>query len=253
MVKLYAVGTAGSGKSTFIGAFAAWMEEQGFRYSIINLDPGADDLPYEADIDIRRWFTLPEIMKEYGLGPNGAQVVGADMVALKIDEMKEELERTSYDYALIDTPGQLELFAFRESSEQIIRRLGNEDAMLAFLFDPLLSREASGFASLLMLSATVHFRFHLPFVSLLGKSDILSTEEKDRIMKWSTVEGSLYDTLMEQEDMKGHFSFEIFKAMENLGTYKKLIPLSSMTGEGITDVYSIAQGIFGAGEDLSAD
>ncbi len=253
MVKLYAVGTAGSGKSTFVGAFAEWMEVQGFRYSIINLDPGADELPYEPDIDIRQWFTLPEIMKEYGLGPNGAQIVGADMVALKIDDIKEGLERTSYDYALIDTPGQLELFAFRESSRHITEKLGDEDAMLAFLFDPVLSREPSGFASLLMLSATVHFRFHLPFVNLLGKSDLLKPEDRDMILDWSTGDDSLYNALREQDDMRGSFNFEMFKAMENIGTYRKVIPLSSVTGEGIPDIYSIAQGIFGAGEDLSAD
>ncbi len=253
MVKIYAVGTAGSGKSTFVGAFAEWMEERGFRYSLINLDPGADELPYEADIDIRQWFTLPEIMKEYGLGPNGAQVVGADMVALKIEEIKEELERTSYDYALIDTPGQLELFAFRESSHHITGKLGDEDAMLAFLFDPVLSKEPSGFASLLMLSATVHFRFHLPFVNLLGKYDLLGPEEKERILDWSTSDNSLYEALRNEDGMKAHFSFEVFKALENIGTYRKLIPLSSMTWEGIPDVYSIAQGIFGAGEDLTAD
>lgn len=253
MVKLYAVGTAGSGKSAFIGAFAEWMEEQGFRFSIINLDPGAEEIPYEADIDIRQWFTLPQVMKEYGLGPNGAQVVAADMVALKIDEIKEALEKTAYDYALIDTPGQLELFAFRESSEEMVRRLGDEDAMLAFLFDPVLSKEPSGFASLLMLSATVHFRFSLPFVNLLGKSDLLSTEEKDKILEWSSDENSLYTALREGHGMRAHFSLEIFKAMENLGAYRKLIQTSSMDGEGFADVYSVAQGIFGAGEDLNAE
>ena len=253
MVKIYAVGTAGSGKSTFIGAFAEWMEEQGFRVSVINLDPGAEELQYEPDIDIREWFTLPQIMKEYGLGPNGAQIAGADMVATKIDEIRDELERTDYDYALIDTPGQVELFAFRASSSEITRRLGEEDSMLAFLFDPIISKEPSGFASLLMLSATVHFRFSLPFVNLLGKSDLLSHEERERILDWSTGEDSLYNALREQRDMRGNFNLEIFKALENLGTYRKLIPLSSLTGEGIPDVYSIAQGIFGAGEDLTAD
>lgn len=253
MVKIYAVGTAGSGKSTFIGAFAEWLEERGFRFSVINLDPGADELPYEPDIDIRERFTLPEIMKEYGLGPNGAQIVGADMVALEIDKIKEELERTAYDYALIDTPGQLELFAFRGSSTEITRRLGDEDAMLAFLFDPVISKEPSGFASLLMLSATVHFRFQLPFINLLGKSDLLSPEELDRIMDWSTGDDSLYQALKEQKDMRGHFSFEIFKAMESIGTYRRVFPLSSVTGEGLPDVYTVAQEIFGAGEDLSAD
>ncbi len=250
MVKIYALGTAGSGKSTFIAALAGWMEEKGFNYSVVNLDPGAEDIPYEADIDIREWFTLPQIMKEHNLGPNGAQIAGADMVAVKIPEIKDELERTAYDYALIDTPGQLELFAFRESSAHITEKLGEEDSMLAFIFDPMLARTPSGFASLLMLAATVHFRFSLPFLNLLGKKDLLLPEEEERILDWSSSENSLYEALRKESGMRANMNLEIFKALEGLGTYRKLIPLSSFTGEGLADVYSIGQQIFGAGEDL---
>ena len=104
-----------------------------------------------------------------------------------------------------------------------------------------------------MLSATVHFRFKLPFLNLLGKTDLLTYEEMNRILEWSSGEESLYNALCEQKDMRGHFSLEVFKALESLGTYRKLIPTSSVTGEGIPDIYSVAQGIFGAGEDLTTD
>ena len=251
MVKLYAVGTAGAGKSTFIGALAEWMESRGFNITVINLDPGAEELPYEPDIDIRERFTLPEVMKEYNLGPNGAQIVAADLVALEIRKIKEEMERTDYDYALIDTPGQLELFAFRGSSTEIVDTLGAEDSMLIFLFDPIISKEPTGFASLLMLSATVHFRFQIPFMNLLGKSDALSREELDKILDWSMSEDALYNALREERNMRGSFNLEIFKAMESLGTYRKVIPSSSLEELGFQEVYTIAQEIFGAGEDIT--
>ncbi len=253
MVKVYALGTAGSGKSTFIAAMAEWMEKNGFRFSIVNLDPGAEEIPYEPDVDIRDWFTLTEVMKQHKLGPNGAQVAAADMIAIHIPEIRDRLESTVYDYALIDTPGQLELFAFREASAHIVEQLGSEDALLAFIFDPILAKTPEGFASLLMLSSTVHFRFYLPFLNLLGKADLLTQEERDMILEWGSSDESLYNALRESKGMRANMSLEVFKALELLGAYRKLIPMSAYDGEGMEDVYSIAQQIFGAGEDLSPE
>jgi GTPase SAR1 family protein len=260
MVKIYAVGTAGAGKSTFVGAFADWLEAIGASVVIVNLDPGAEELPYEPDIDIRERFTLPMVMKEYNLGPNGAQVVASDLVAMEIKNIKNEMEKIEYDYALIDTPGQLELFAFRGSSLEITDTLGREDSMLAFLFDPIISKEPSGFATLLMLSAAVNFRFSLPFLNLLGKTDLLNQEQLNRILDWSMLDDALYNALREEKDMRSTFNLEVFKAMELLGTYRKVIPISAfklarpsennIEKVGFQEVYTISREIFGAGEDI---
>ncbi len=69
---IYFVGTAGSGKSTMVQAYKEWLDHNGIDSIIVNLDPGADSLPYEADIDIREWIDLGGVMDEYALGPNGA-------------------------------------------------------------------------------------------------------------------------------------------------------------------------------------
>ncbi len=253
MVKIYALGTAGSGKSTFIAAMAEWMEKNDFMATLVNLDPGAEEIPYEPDVDIREWFTLTEVMKQHGLGPNGAQVAAADLIALHISEIKDALDRTDYHYALIDTPGQLELFAFRESSSHIVQQMGQEDSMLTFIFDPALAKSPEGFASLLMLSTTVHFRFYLPFLNLLGKTDMLQPDERDKILRWGSSDEDLYNALRETHDMRGNMSLEVFKSLELLGAYRKLIPISSYDGEGMVDVYSAAQQIFSGGEDLSPE
>ncbi|MDD2779788.1 MAG: ATP/GTP-binding protein, partial [Candidatus Methanomethylophilaceae archaeon] len=78
---IYFVGTAGSGKSTLVSAYRSWLLERGIDVAVLNLDLGADALPYEADVDIREWVSMNEVMDEYALGPNGAQVVAADLMA----------------------------------------------------------------------------------------------------------------------------------------------------------------------------
>ena len=37
----------------------------------VNLDPAVANLPYEPNIDIRDTVNYKEVMKQYGLGPNG--------------------------------------------------------------------------------------------------------------------------------------------------------------------------------------
>ncbi|MCQ2070343.1 MAG: ATP/GTP-binding protein, partial [archaeon] len=113
MRNVYFVGTAGSGKSTMVGAFKNWLDDNEIDSITVNLDPGAERLPYVPDIDIREWISLDRVMSEYGLGPNGAQIVAADLMAVNINKISDKLDTYDTEYVLIDTPGQLELFAFR--------------------------------------------------------------------------------------------------------------------------------------------
>ncbi len=47
-VSIFFTGTAGSGKSTLVGTFHRWMDNNGYSALAVNLDPGAEVLPYEA-------------------------------------------------------------------------------------------------------------------------------------------------------------------------------------------------------------
>ena len=65
------VGTAGCGK-LLTKSYSKWLRENEFKAAIVNLDSGVYALPYAPDFDIRRIFTLEELMVKYNLGPNGA-------------------------------------------------------------------------------------------------------------------------------------------------------------------------------------
>ena len=59
---IFFIGTAGSGKSTLTSNFHDWIKLRGIDSIIVNLDPGAENLPYKPDVDIRDWIKLSEIM-----------------------------------------------------------------------------------------------------------------------------------------------------------------------------------------------
>jgi GPN-loop GTPase len=248
---IYFTGTAGAGKTSLVLAFAEWMRSAGYDATIVNLDPGSEAPENEADIDIREWVRLVDLQSEYGLGPNGAQVVAADMIALKVFEVKQAVQEEKADYILIDTPGQIELFAFREASKAIVDALSGDRSVIAFLYDPVLARTAAGFVSLLMLGATVEFRFRLPMLNVLAKADVLNAEQLREIMGWSDDPGALYDAIGRDSPTPDvQLSTELFRAIETMAPLVGLVPTSAKEGSGLEDLYHSFQRVFAGGEDL---
>lgn len=249
---IYFIGTAGSGKSTMTAAFQEWMGDKDLDTVVMNLDPGAADLAYEPDVNVRDWVKLEDIMDEYGLGPNGAQIMCADLVAVNIRELAEALETYKTNYVLIDTPGQMELFAFREASRAIVEAFGQEDSYLVFLSDASLARSPTGLLSLVMLSATTQFRFLIPLLNVLSKSDLFSEDDLETLLQRTGDPYRLYHDLFEERG-ESAVTVEMFKALENVGVYRTMVPVSARDMTGLEDIYNNIQQFFEGGEDLSKD
>nr|AGF93345.1 protein of unknown function, ATP binding [uncultured organism] len=251
-VNLYFVGTAGSGKTTLTSEFKGWMDSQGYQGVTVNLDPGAEDLPYNVDIDIRDWVSLREVMREHDLGTNGAQIVCADMIAMNADEVREVMDTFECHYYLIDTPGQMELFTFRQASRELVRTLGDK-SIINFLFDPVLAKQPSGFVSLLTLAATTQFRFNVPYFPILSKADMITEEEIKNIQEWSTDYWKLDMALRENARTETQASVELIKSLQNMSLQQGITPVSAMDRTGIEDIYTVVQEAFFGGEDLQID
>lgn len=254
MINLYFIGSAGSGKSSLTGAYMGWMQNQGYDAITVNLDPGIENAPYVPDVDIRDWIKLRDVMKEYGVGPNGAQIIAADMLALNINGMKEIIQSFETEYVIFDTPGQMELFVLRQSGKFLIDALGAPQSIIGFLYDPVISRNPSGFIALMLQAASVQVRFNVPFLSILTKSDLLSEDEREKILDWSRnlmeLDGAINNEL---PTMRSQLSTEFLSALKSFGVSQNIVPVSSTYGSGMEDIYNTAQQIFHGGEDLSKD
>lgn len=254
MINLYFIGPAGSGKSSLTGAFLGWMQKQGFDAITVNLDPGIEHAPYVPDVDIRDWIKLKDIMEDYGVGPNGAQIIAADMLGLNIGEMKDIIESFETEYVIFDTPGQMELFTLRQSGKVLVDSFGADRSIIGFLYDPVISKTPSGFITLLLQAASVQVRFNVPFMSILTKSDLLKSEELDEIVMWSqdfiVLDNAIHD---EQPTLRNQLNIEFLSALRSMDSGHKVLPVSSTYGSGMEDIYNTVQQIYYGGEDLSRD
>jgi len=253
-VFIYFVGTAGSGKSHLTHAYQQWMTLKGLDSVVVNLDPGADDLCYTADFDIREWISLSKVMRDYNLGPNGAQIACADMLAFRAKDLSRLLDTFETNYFLMDTPGQLELFSFRKSSTLLVETLGSGRAFLVFAIDPLVAKTPEGLLSQLMLKATVQFRFMVPTIGVLTKSDLLTKDEQELVVKWASSAEALNAAIYESNAKTStQINLEFLKALESAGTFGEMILTSSTEMYGIEDIYNAVQQYYFGGEDLMPD
>jgi hypothetical protein len=249
MFIVFIIGTAGSGKSTLTAAFNEWLKMSKQDVAVVNLDPGALTLPYSPDVDVRDYVDVGSLMEEYGLGPNGALIMAADLIADKIEDISKEIEDLKSDIVLVDTAGQMELFAFRASGPYIASQLTNEPKAIVYLFDAAFSVNPLNYVSNLFLSAAVYNRFFLPQVHLLSKCDLLPKEEIDKIVDWSANTKALENVIEQKlEGTKRLLSRNMMRAIYQLGLRFLLIPVSAKTNEGMINFNTALERILAGGD-----
>jgi GTPase SAR1 family protein len=245
---VFIIGTAGSGKSLFTAAFSEWLKMAKQDVAVVNLDPGVIKLPYSPDVDIRNYVDVGNLMEKYELGPNGALILAADLIADEIENVTKDVESANADLVLVDTPGQMELFAFRASGPYIVNELTKEPKVLVYLFDSVFSVNPLNYVSNMFLSAAVYNRFFQPQVHLLSKVDLLPKKEVDKITDWSANPHALESAINQLEGAKRLFSRNMIRAISQLGLKFMLMPVSAKTNEGLNNVNTILERILTGGE-----
>ena len=249
MFIVFIIGTAGSGKSRLTAAFSEWLKMSKQNVVIVNLDPGVLTLPYSPDVDVRNYVNVGSLMEEYGLGPNGALIMAADLIADEIERISKEIEDLRSDIVLVDTAGQMELFAFRASGPYIASELTKEPKAIVYLFDAVFSVNPLNYVSNLFLSAAVYNRFLLPQIHLLSKCDLLPKEEADKIVDWSANAKDLEMSIEQKlEGTRRLLSRNMVQAIYKLGLKFLLIPVSAKTNEGMINFNTVLERILAGGD-----
>jgi hypothetical protein len=161
------LGPAGCGKSSLTGGFGEYLRQQGYSVKSLNLDPGCLSTPYNCDYDIRERFTVEQIMGDEKLGPSGAITRAMDKLS------RESIPEFTGDFNLIDTPGQLEVFAFHESGPRIVSQL--RDLVGIFILDAEMG--VKDLPAVYLYSLATGYRLGIDTVNIINKSDMLNDAE----------------------------------------------------------------------------
>ncbi len=247
---IFIIGTAGSGKTTLVAAFNEWLRTGKQDVAVVNLDPGVVNLPYTPDVDVRDYVDVESLMEENKLGPNGALIVAADMVADRIEEISDEIQELKSDVVLVDTSGQMELFAFRASGPYVANELlKGEPRTIVYLFDAVFSFNPLNYVSNMFLSAAVQNRFFLPQIHVLSKSDLLPKEHLKKIVDWSAHRAALQQAIEENlEGSKRLLSRNIMNSVYELGMKSLLVPVSAKTNEGMINMNTALERLLTGGD-----
>ena len=249
MKAIFVTGTAGSGKSMLTSKILEYYQKNGVFASVLNLDPGVESLPYRPDVDVRDYVDIVQIMKQYDLGPNGSMIMANDLIASKIDDIQNEIHGVNPDYLIVDTPGQIELFAYRASGPFFIQNIDAGEKTNIFLYDGTMIVSPSNFISISLLATSIKLRLGLPTVNVMTKTDLIP-DNLDQVLKWSSDPISLEKELETLEGETYSLATDILRTL-NIGEFAgDLIPISNLTGEGMVNLQAALSRIINLGEEV---
>jgi len=246
---IFVTGTAGSGKSMLTSKILEYYQKNGVFASALNLDPGVESLPYRPDVDVRDYVDIVQIMKQYDLGPNGSMIMANDLIATKIEDIQNEIHGVNPDYLIVDTPGQIELFAYRASGPFFIQNIDASEKTNIFLYDGTMIVSPSNFISISLLATSIKLRLGLPTINVMTKTDLIP-DKIDQVLKWSSDPISLEEELKTLEGETYSLATDILRTL-NIGEFAgDLIPISNLTGEGMVNLQAELSRIINLGDEV---
>ncbi|CAI5741684.1 unnamed protein product [Hyaloperonospora brassicae] len=239
-VTVLVIGMAGSGKTTLMQRLAVYGVDAGLRNYVINLDPAVRKTGYTANIDIRDTVDYQQVMKEYGLGPNGAIMTSLNLFATRFDQVVDLLAKRSsdLDYALVDTPGQIEAFTWSASGQIITESLASTfPSVIVYVVDTPRTASPNTFMSNMLYACSILYKLKLPFVVVFNKIDVL---RHDFATEWMTDFEAFQKALDDVQDdsYMGSLSRSLSLVLEEFYNNLTSVGVSAATGEGMPEFFA---------------
>ena len=236
---IFITGTAGSGKSLLTSKLIQWYKD----------DPGVISLPYEPYVDVRNYIDIDKIMSEHNLGPNGALIMAADLIATKLDEIQEEVFNLNPDFVVADTPGQIELFIFRASGPYFVSNFQSDNKINIFTFDGILASSTPiNFISIALMATSVRLRLNITQIDVMTKRDLVIDKLQD-IIRWSS-KSALEDSLQNEKNVEySILSKDLLQVLFKNKLIQNPILISSLTMSGMVNLTASLSRVLNLGEE----
>ncbi|XP_047436749.1 GPN-loop GTPase 1 [Mugil cephalus] len=238
-VCLIVLGMAGSGKTSLVQRLTAHLHSLKSPPYVINLDPAVHEVPFPANIDIRDTVNYKEVMKQYGLGPNGGIVTSLNLFATRFDQVMQFIEKKqqNHRYVLMDTPGQIEVFTWSASGTIITEALASSfPCVVVYVMDTSRSVNPVTFMSNMLYACSILYKTKLPFIVVMNKDS----------GSW-TGTGTSYSFAFGADAMTGsrtvtpaqetHVTHYHTMSLLDIYTSLRVVGVSAVTGSGLDELF----------------